>query len=68
MMRISVLICFLLAACTAQKKISEDPVSSSFREEVTENLRKQILEEAAWAMQQEPVTVTAQTSTKKCGR
>jgi hypothetical protein len=67
MMRITVLTCFLLAACTPQKKISEDAVSSSFREEVADNLRNQILEEAAWAMQQEPVTVTAQTSTRSAG-
>src|SRR6478672_10286960 len=67
MLRITVLTCFLLAACTPQKKINEDAVSSSFREEVADNLRNQILEEAAWAMQQEPVTVTAQTSTRSAG-
>jgi hypothetical protein len=37
------------------------------KKEVIQTLRKQILEEAAWALQQQPVTVTAQTSPRSAG-
>ena len=39
----------------------------SVREEAVNVLRKQILDEAAWALQEEPVTVTAQTSPESAG-
>jgi len=56
--------CFLFS-CSAQKKTLG--TSSSFKNEVAETLRKQILQEAAWAMQQEPITVTAETSPRSAG-
>jgi hypothetical protein len=56
----------LLAACASQKKV-QDSAGSSLKNEVAETLRKQILVEAEWAMQQEPVTVTAQTSPRSAG-
>jgi hypothetical protein len=56
--------CFLFS-CASQKKISNS--SSSFKNEVAETLRKQILQEAAWAMQQESITVTAQSSPRSAG-
>jgi hypothetical protein len=59
-----VITCFLFS-CVSQKKISNS--SSSFKNEVSETLRRQILDEAAWAMQQEPVTVTAQSSPRSAG-
>ena len=59
-----VITCFLFS-CASQKKIINS--SSSFKNEVTETLRKQIMDEAAWAMQQEPITVTAQTSPRSAG-
>ncbi|WP_461127204.1 alginate lyase family protein [Spirosoma aerophilum] len=37
------------------------------KREVSQTLRKQVLKQAAWAMQQEPVTVTAQTSPRSAG-
>ncbi|EHQ24428.1 alginate lyase family protein [Mucilaginibacter paludis] len=38
-----------------------------FKNRITLTLRSQIMEEAAWAMQQEPVTVTAQTCSRSAG-
>ncbi len=56
--------CFLLS-CSGQKKIAAS--SDSVKQEAVETLRRQIMEEAAWAMQQEPITVTAQTSPRSAG-
>ena len=56
--------CFLFS-CTAQKKSLGS--SSSIINDVKGTLRKQILDEAAWAMQQEPITVTAETSVRSAG-
>lgn len=39
----------------------------ALEKEVSDVLRQQILSEAAWAMTQEPVTVTAHTSTRSAG-
>jgi hypothetical protein len=55
----------ILASCTAQQKTW--PAYRPFTDEVKNVLRKQILEEAAWAMQQEPVTVTAEISSRSAG-
>lgn len=68
MMRIAgiIFISYFLMACSAQSKTANVPLSP-FTKEVEELLRKQILEEAEWAMQQEPVTVTAQTSPRSAG-
>src|SRR5882762_3339441 len=41
--------------------------SSDLKKEITAVLRKQVLEEAAWAMQQRPVTVTASSSPRSAG-
>jgi len=54
-----------LLACSAQQKTVKN--KDSFREEVIRTLREKILDEAAWAMQQEPVTVTAETSPRSAG-
>jgi len=56
----------VLTACTAQQAATKDE-SDSYKEEVAETLRQQIMEEAAWAMQQEPITVTAQSSPRSAG-
>ena len=40
---------------------------SKVEREVSKVLQKQIIEEATWAMQQQPVTVTAQTSPRSAG-
>jgi hypothetical protein len=64
-MRQLLLISFFLFACLAQHKINKD--AASFKKEVIETLRKQIVDEAEWAMQQQPVTVTAETSSRSAG-
>lgn len=38
-----------------------------FKSEITTTLRKQVLAEAEWAMQQKPITVTAETSSRSAG-
>jgi hypothetical protein len=40
---------------------------SNYKSEVMKTLRKQILEEAGWALQQQPVTVTAASSPRSAG-
>src|SRR5687768_11203402 len=57
--------CLLLVSCSSQRMSSGS--ISSFNEEVKEVLRKQILDKAAWALQQQPVAVTAQTSPRSAG-
>jgi len=67
MIRIAVIIIsYGLMACSYQRK-TRDVSISSFTKETEEVLRKQVLEEAEWAMQQEPVTVTAQASPRSAG-
>jgi hypothetical protein len=51
--------CFPIA-CSAQQK-------NGIVTEVKDVLRKQVMTEAAWAMQQQPVTVTAQSSVRSAG-
>ena len=57
--------CSLLVACSAQRISSRN--NSIFSDDVKEVLRKQILDKAEWALQQQPVTVTAQTSARSAG-
>ena len=57
----------LLFACSNQHKATSKVVDSSFKKEITETLRDQIIREAEWAMQQQPVTVTAETSPRSAG-
>jgi hypothetical protein len=40
---------------------------ADFKKEITTVLRKSIMDEAAWAMQQEPVTITAQICSRSAG-
>ena len=54
----------LFLSCTASHKVAD---TSSFKEEVIPTLHKQILEEAEWAMQQVPLTVTAAYSPRSAG-
>jgi hypothetical protein len=56
-------ICFLLLACNLPKNIPE----KNFEKEITETLRQQVMKEAEWAMQQQPITVTATTSPRSAG-
>src|SRR5436190_3546736 len=56
----------LLFACSNQQKATNN-VAPSFKKEITETLRQQIMQEADWAMKQEPITVTAETSPRSAG-
>lgn len=59
-----VIISFWVIGCSAHKTLQP---GSSFNIEVANVLRRHILEQAAWALQQEPVTVTAQFSQRSVG-
>lgn len=59
-------ILLLLFACTPQRRATSAP-KEDFKKEVAGTLREQVMKEASWAMQQEPVTVTAQTSPRSAG-
>src|SRR3954452_15173024 len=61
-----IILSIVLFACSSNKKTTQTS-TSSIQKEVTETLRKHIMEEAAWAMQQEPITVTAQSSPRSAG-
>ncbi len=61
-----ILICCFFISCTSPSKLEQNDYLN-FSKQVTEVLRKQVLEQAAWAMQQEPVTVTAETSVRSAG-
>ncbi|QEC56141.1 alginate lyase family protein [Flavisolibacter ginsenosidimutans] len=63
---LSVLVCVLIG-CSSQEKLSTAMSRTAFEAEVAATLRKQVMEEAAWAMQQEPLTVTAQGSPRSAG-
>ncbi len=41
--------------------------SPEFKQEIIATLRKSVMDEAAWAMQQQPITVTAQTYSRSAG-
>lgn len=47
--------------------VSNAALAQSYRDEAAKVLRKQILKEAAWALKQQPVTVTAQSSPRSAG-
>jgi hypothetical protein len=66
-MRISIIIAVFLFACSSSHKSTGEAVAGKPIAEVEQTLRKQVLDEAAWAMQQDPVTVTAQTSPRSAG-
>ena len=57
--------CFVVIACSSSKKNSGN--TFSYTAEVKETLRQQVLDKAVWALQQKPVTVTAQTSPRSAG-
>jgi hypothetical protein len=66
-MRIAfIIISFLFISCSSQRKAGTASVSPVTKE-VSQTLRKHIQDEAAWALTQEPVTVTAQTSPRSAG-
>lgn len=56
----------VLLSCSPQRRsvAIDDP---SMKGEIMQTLRQQVLNKAAWAMQQEPVTVTAAVSSRSAG-
>ena len=68
-----VFICWLLIAILANGlhsfvvADSKEPQPGNYKAEVLKTLRRLILQEAGWAMQQQPVTVTAQSSPRSAG-
>ncbi|SFG81647.1 Alginate lyase [Pedobacter insulae] len=46
---------------------SNKALGQSYRDDVARTLRRQILSEAAWAIKQQPITVTAQSSSRSAG-
>lgn len=63
---ITLLFCFLFG-CAGPHKAVNTSMSTAFAEDITETLRKQMVQEADWAMKQEPITVTAETSQRSAG-
>lgn len=60
-------LCFILTGISTQGVPKELAFKKSYANKVSKVLRKQILEEASWALVQQPVTVTAQTSSRSAG-
>ena len=58
-------ICWLVTACSSQRLNSGS--ISSFNDKVKQTLRQQILNKAVWALEQQPITVTAQSSPRSAG-
>jgi hypothetical protein len=58
--------CLLVAACASSKKALQKQ-DEPFHAQVVGVLRNQIMEEAAWALDQLPVTVTSATSPRSAG-
>src|SRR5258706_2168657 len=61
-----ILICCFFISCSSTSRLEQNEYLN-FSKEITSVLRKQVLEQAKWAMQQEPVTVIAKTSTRSAG-
>ena len=57
----AILITCLLFSCAASNR------TASFKDEVAQVLHKQIMDEATWAMQQVPITVTSYSSPRSAG-
>ncbi|WP_304064525.1 alginate lyase family protein [Pedobacter glucosidilyticus] len=60
MNRILILICLLFLGFSAD-------ATPQLEKQITQVLKKQILEEAAWALQEQPVTITASSSPRSAG-
>lgn len=67
MMRISIILIVFIVACSNHLKTTSSSPSRSFKDEIIKTLSKQVMQEAAWALQEAPITVTAQTSPRSAG-
>lgn len=63
--RILISVSFMIIACSPLKKNSGS--SFSYAEKVRETLRQQVTERAEWALRQQPITVTAESSVRSAG-
>jgi hypothetical protein len=63
---VTVIILSIVLSCSGQQKMPAKPVTS-FEKEISEILRGDILKKAEWALQQQPVTVTAESSSRSAG-
>lgn len=63
---IFVFACVLMVACSSHKKIQQHTSADLFLQ-VADVLRTQIMQEADWALQQQPITVTAEISARSAG-
>lgn len=59
--------CLLLSGCAAKPSSEASVEKSVYEKEAETVLKQQVLEKAGWALQQQPVTVTAQTSPRSAG-
>ncbi len=63
MKKLSILLLFISLSAFTPKLVD----APDFKTEITATLRKSIIDEAAWAIQQQPITVTAQTCSRSAG-
>src|SRR5918999_1764235 len=66
-MKFLLVILYFVVACSPPQDAGTLAGNTSFRREVIQTLREQILKEASWALQQSPITVTAETSPRSAG-
>ncbi|WP_370457650.1 alginate lyase family protein [Rufibacter sp. XAAS-G3-1] len=62
-----ILLVLLFSACFLKTEAKPGDTGKAFEKKVTRVLRAQILKEAAWALTQEPVTVTATVAVRSAG-
>jgi Alginate lyase len=63
-MKLKTLFCFFLVSFGFFQKVS---CQINFKNEIISTLKDHIIEEADWAMKQEPITITANTSPRSAG-
>ncbi len=66
MKRLLIIFCVLYSACSSSRNTQNNSITS-FPQQVATVLRSQVMEEASWALQQLPVTVTDQPSPRSAG-
>src|SRR5688572_1695530 len=64
MKNLLVIICWIVTGCSSHKSLQQGSVLYN---EVANTLRIQIVKQAEWALQQQPVTVTAHHSARSAG-
>ncbi|MGB8194950.1 MAG: alginate lyase family protein [Chitinophagaceae bacterium] len=65
-MRLLITLIIFLVACKPPQKAQQAEISVYYKQ-VVETLSAQVIQKADWALQQEPITVTAQTSARSAG-